>query len=413
MTKYLCVLFCLFSGFEALAAFSNYNSILIGERAAGMGGAYTAFTGDPSACAFYNPATLARMDGATLSAAVNVYHKYDTQFGDLDTLQAAALRVNRGSIVPIPAASGTVYSFGNFAVGLSILFPDYDAYAGEVKTSNEVISYMNLQDQSLWVGGSIALNLTEEDAIGLTMYYTSRTFSRSLTDQLTTGGVTTVTNEEKLFTHNALVYILGYYRQINSNWSLGMSVRLPSLSISGQGSYLRTSIDTSGGASPTVNKLRVPAATRIPSRVNFGLGYEQPGKWAATADISYHGRESYDDMKDDDARERIRHRQTWNLNLGGEYFVRSWAALRFGLYTNLASHSEIPNNVIDRQGDHLDMWGFSTNFALFTTNKSTVTLGGYYSGGKGNSTQLVGQKISKIPKSVQIFSFLVGTSFQF
>ncbi|MCB0386837.1 MAG: hypothetical protein KDD43_15695, partial [Bdellovibrionales bacterium] len=271
----------------------------------------------------------------------------------------------------------------------------------------------NLQDQSLWVGGSLGLNLTEQDAIGLTMYYTSRTFSRSLTDQLSTGGITQVTNEEKLFTHNALIYILGYYREINSNWTVGLSYRLPSLSISGKGSYLRTTIDTGGGASPTINKLNVPASTRVPPRLNMGIGYQEPGKWAATADLTYHGRESYEDMKDRDAAERIRHQQTWNLALGGEYFVRPWAAWRFGVYTNFASHDDIPDNVTVRQGDHLDMWGFSTNFALFTTNRSTVTLGGYYSGGKGFSSQLIGQKISKVPKSVQIFSFLVGTSFQF
>lgn len=378
-----------------------------------MGGAYSALSGDPAACAYYNPATIARMDGATLSAAVNVYHKYDTQYGDLDQLEAAALRVNRGSIIPIPASSGTVYSFGNFAVGLSIVFPDFESYAGEIKTSPEVISYMNLQDQSLWVGGSLALNLTEQDAVGLTMYYTSRTFSRSVTDQLNSGGITQVTNEEKLFSHNSLIYILGYYRELNRNWSLGLSTRLPSLPISGQGSFLRTTIDTGGGSIPTINKLHIPAQTRIPTRTNLSVAYQQPRKWGVAAEATYHGPEVYDDFKDPQTFERIRHVPTWNLAIGGEYFIRPWAAWRMGLYSNLSSHQEIDDLTTVRQGDHLDMWGFSTNFALFTTNRSTVTLGGYYSGGKGSSTQLIGQQIAKIPKSVQIFSFLVGTSFQF
>ncbi|MBK8202896.1 MAG: hypothetical protein IPK68_11425 [Bdellovibrionales bacterium] len=116
-------------------------------------------------------------------------------------------------------------------------------------------------------------------------------------------------------------------------------------------------------------------------------------------------------MDDPSGGDRIRHREIWNIALGGEYFVQPWAALRVGLYTNLSSHPEI-DDVNQRQGDHLDMWGFSTNVAFFTTGRSTMTLGGYYSGGKGESTQFVGQEIKEIPKSVQIFSFLVGTSFQ-
>lgn len=411
MTKYLCAFQLIFLSCGALADYGNYNSILIGERAAGMGGAYTAFTGDPSGCAFYNPASLARMDGTTFSAAVNAYNKTDAQFGDLDSLESAAMRVNRGSIVPIPASSGTVYSFGNFAVGLSILFPDYDSYTGEIKANSDVTSYMNLKDQSLWVGGSLALNLSEEDAIGLTMYYTSRTFSRSLTDQLSQAGTVFLTNEEKILSQNSLVYILGYYRQLNTNWTFGTSLRLPSLSVNGQGSFYRSSIDTSGGISPPINHKSISAETRIPSRLNLGLGYTRPGKWAFSTDVNLHGRESYVDLDDPSGGDRIRHKEVWNLALGGEYFVQSWAALRVGLYTNLSSHPEI-DEVSLRQGDHLDMWGFSTNLALFTTGRSTVTLGGYYSGGKGESTQFVGQEIKEIPKSVQIFSFLVGTSFQ-
>lgn len=411
MTKYLCAFHLIFLSCGALADYGNYNSILIGERAAGLGGAYTAFTGDPSGCAYYNPASLARMDGTTLSAAVNAYNKTDAQFGDLDSLESAAMRVNRGSIVPIPASSGTVYSFGNFAVGLSILFPDYDSYTGEIKANADVTSYMNLKDQSLWVGGSLALNLSEEDAIGLTMYYTSRTFSRSLTDQLSQAGTVFLTNEEKILSQNSLVYILGYYRQLSNNWTLGTSFRLPSLSVNGQGSFYRSSIDTAGGISPAINHKSISAETRIPSRLNIGLGYTQLGKWAFSTDVNLHGRESYTDLDDPFGGDRIRHKETWNIALGGEYFVQPWAALRMGLYTNLSSHPEI-DEVNQRQGDHLDMWGFSTNVAFFTTGRSTVTLGGYYSGGKGESTQFVGQEIKEIPKSVQIFSFLVGTSFQ-
>src|SRR5690606_38172936 len=54
------------------AAFDNYNSVLLGERAAGMGGAFTAMTEDPAAAPFYNPATISRMEGTSLSTSASL-----------------------------------------------------------------------------------------------------------------------------------------------------------------------------------------------------------------------------------------------------------------------------------------------------------------------------------------------------
>ena len=129
-------------------------------------------------------------------------------------------------------------------------------------------------------------------------------------------------------------------------------------------------------------------------------------------DVSYYGRDSYQTLQHS-VGDRIKHNPVWNLNLGAEMYLKSWLALRFGAYTNFSSHPKIKATLKQRQGDHIDMWGFSTNLAIFTSEKSKVTLGGYYTGGKGHSSQEVGGQIIRLPKSVQMFSFLVGTSFNF
>jgi hypothetical protein len=59
------------------------------------------------------------------------------------------------------------------------------------------------------------------------------------------------------------------------------------------------------------------------------------------------------------------------------------------------------------------MLGFSTNFAIHTSPTTTVTLGGYYTGGRGHSVEQFGQNLSSIDKQQSIFSFLVGTSYWF
>jgi len=55
---------------DVQGAFSNYNSILIGDQAAGMGGAYTAMSSDASAVSFYNPAGLAFLKGHSFSGSI-------------------------------------------------------------------------------------------------------------------------------------------------------------------------------------------------------------------------------------------------------------------------------------------------------------------------------------------------------
>ena len=92
-SQYFLLVLSLFS-LPVYASFANYNSVLIGERAAGMGGAFTALSNDPAGCSFYNPATLTRMKGNKLSASVNLFNKYDTSFGDQSDFGSAALRVN-------------------------------------------------------------------------------------------------------------------------------------------------------------------------------------------------------------------------------------------------------------------------------------------------------------------------------
>lgn len=413
MTKLLLTFLITLAGAPtALASYANYNSILIGERAAGLGGAFTALTGDPSACAFYNPATLSRMEGHTLSAAVNLYNKYATAFGSDDDFAEAPLRINQGVITPVPSSSGSVYSFRNFAVGLSITSPDFSSFTGDVARDDNSSTFINQRDESLWVGGTISLNMSEKDSIGFTLYYTSRTNNLLTNVRAVNGSVTTVTTEEKASSHNSLVYILGYFRQLNSKLTTGLSLRLPSLPISGKGSLHRFSVSTDGTSTfpDDINSKLV--FSRVPPKLTWGMAYEEVNNWLLSIDLSYYRAEEYHEFEESLSSDKITHRDTWNINLGAEYFWKDWLAVRMGLFTNNSSAADIPDTVTIRMLDHIPMWGFSTNFAIFTSKNTRFTLGGYYTGGQGWSTQGTTDNLSKVPKSLQVFSFLVGTTFQ-
>ncbi|NQZ01057.1 MAG: hypothetical protein HRT45_10375 [Bdellovibrionales bacterium] len=409
--QFFSLIFLLLVSFNSRASYSNYNSLLIGPHAAGLGGAYTSLTDDASAIPFYNPANLARIDGNKLSAAVTLFNKYDRVYDADNSFESASLRVNQGAITPIPSAAGSAFSFGNFALGISIVVPGYEAYNGVVQATQTTNSFLNINDRSLWVGGVASLNLTEKDSVGITMYYTSRDYSRAVTDKTESGGETTVFNEEKVFTQNSLIYILGYGRQLTKKWRFGASYRFTSLPISGQGTLFQTETSTTGTA--TSETFDREANTVIPDRLALGISYKQKHHRIWSFDLHYYGRATYRDLDDQEVGDLVEHVPTVNASLGYEHYWANWISIRLGLFSNLSSHEEVDVDPSSRQPNHIDMWGWSGNLGIYTNKNSTITLGGYYSGGKGYSSQRVRGELKKIKFSDQIFSFVVGTSYQF
>lgn len=407
------VILCLFS-VQTWAAFGNYNSVLIGEKAAGMGGTGTAILGDPSASSFYNPATLSRMPGRSLSASANLYNKIDTKYGEIDNTIQAAEKINQGSFRSIPSASGSILSYRQFALGLSIIVPDYDYFSGFLKNTSDTKTTLQILDESLWVGGNIAINMDETQSLGLTIYYTSRFYQRTSRDEkLTTVPGAMISSETVSHTHNSVVYILGYYNQLNPVWGFGLSFRPPSIEVSGVGQVFVSTIETPAQVQPiSTSRENVKAETRIPMKVGLGVSYTPSKAKTLALDVSFYGEESYADIDSPDVATLIDNRPVLNLSLGYESYINRWLRWRTGIFSNFSSHEDV-TIATGRRGDHIDMWGFSTNLAIFTEDQVAFTLGGYYSGGRGHDVQLVGQTFEKIDKSKQIFSFLVGSAYFF
>lgn len=397
----------------ALASYRNYNSILVGDRAAGMGGAATALYEDTSAIPFYNPAALARIVGSNFSTSASVYHKYDANYNDEGNLTDATRRINQGTFKAIPSINSSTKAWGLFGVAFSVVFPDYDYYVGPVKAKNGNTSHLNYIDESLWVGGGMAFNFTPQTAVGLSMYYTARDYYRSVFDQAINSPTDIVTvNEEKSFTHNALVYILGLYHQYNDKFSFGLSFRFPSLEVSGRGSYFRITTTTNPVNRDPQSAADIRSFTKIPPRLAFGTAYRSE-KLLLAADVTYYGATSYEDLENSQYADHYVHKAIVNYALGAEYKYRSWLRLRGGIYTNYSSHPAPDPSNQHRQGDHIDMWGMSANLAFYTSERTSFTFGGYYTGGRGESTQLINNQLETTTKSEQIFSMLIASSYFF
>lgn len=401
--------------FSAGANYGNYNSIIIGDHAAGMGGAYTAMHEDASAIAWYNPAGLALLKGQAFAASVGIYKKFDTVYDQNADLIQGSLRANQGFFRPVPASTGNVIRFKDFleewTMGMSIVVPSFESFKGEIYNQNNNLSTFSLSDESLWVGGAMAKKISETEAFGFTLYYTARSVSKSVVDRYYVNATdSTIYNEEKAYTQNALVLLLGYHKKLSEYLKWGLSFRFPGAHLAGKGSYQDTLIVN--GAMTSHSPDQMPSFARIPGRLSLGLAYDEPDFFTIAMDWNFYSDMNYMDIESSEFGERIRHKPIFNISIGGEYHYRPWLKFRAGFFTNFSAHPDPDKNEVHGQGDRTDQLGFSANLAL-TRGNIQYTFGGYYTGGNGRSVQRINQQYAVVPKSSQVFTMLVGTSYSF
>lgn len=402
------------------AAFGNYNSILIGDQAAGMAGAATAVAEDSAGGAWYNPATLAALKGESFSAAVGIYKKFDTRYGGGDDLISAALKVNQGFFRALPSSTGSVIRpkqipwLAEWTLALSILVPEYDTFRGEVSRTTDNTSTLTATDESLWAGGAMARRISPTEYFGFTIYYTARSLNKSVNDRTYRGPADfKIFTEERALTQNGLIFQVGYLKDIDAHWSFGTSLRFPNIHIVGRASYVANTLAANQAEQP-LSLTDLDTKARIPARLNLGVAYRDNERWLISGDVNIYGYEQYEDLQTvvPGVAEKLEHRALVNASIGVEYKWTDWLKTRTGFFTNFSSHPTPDPTEVHGQGDQINQMGFSAN-AAFRSGQIEYTFGGYYSGGVGESVQRADHTYSVIKKSQNIFTMLVGTSYYF
>ncbi len=411
----LSIIFLLFSQIS-WAAFSNYNSILVGDLAAGLSGAGTAVLGDTSSASFYNPALLSPLRGSSFSAAVGIYKKFDTTYDESEDWMAAPLRVNKGYFRSLPSATGNVIEWGDYKLALSIITPDYSQFSGNVFTQPGKNKNVNYTDESLWVGGSIARQIDLHKHVGLTIYYTARNYSYQVNErEQPTNTDLNFQTFEKRIKENSIVPIIGYYEHINDKWAWGTSYRFSLAKIAGKASAEETSIIVNGGTITTdiIEYDKLKSEGFIPARWNLGVSYLPDTTWLLAFDVNLHEGYSYNDVDNFAVSKRVIRKPQWNISFGGEKTLYDWLKIRAGIFTNFSAHPNPDISLQAEQEDHVDMLGFSANLVFVSEKKIAYTFGGYYTGGWGRSMQESFGQYTIVTKKEHVFTMLVGTAFYF
>lgn len=373
----------------------HYNNILIGDRASGMGGAYTAISDDPGGM-YYNPAGIAYSTGKNLSASVNAYsvsnRTYKGVIGGQDW--------TRTSSTLLPNFFGIIQPVGKFKLGFSYAVPDSNQEDQDQSFTRDyynwgntihVINFNNKNDTNLF-GPSAALQIADNFSIGATLYVHKRNTEATLNNTIQSVDQTKyVWANSYLETDEwGVKPIVGIMWSPADKVSIGVSA---SKTVIFKSEVLsQSTITTNDATLATTNLLlrsndalaTVSDKRKYPYQVTAGIAFFPNSSLLLSGDISYMSAFEYNFLKKSNGDPFVNKREAViNGAVGAEYYLNKNWAFRGGLFTDFANTPKVVEGGTD-QKEHIDLFGGSLTVSHFTKNTS-ISLGGSYKFGSGKS----------------------------
>lgn len=452
----------------ALAQPTNYDSQLIGERAAGMGGAFTALADDGSAL-FYNPAGFARIRRAGISLAANTY-------GYFSAVEAGAYRdadssvdIERSGSLTVPNSLVYILPLGEpgglqHTVALGVLVPTAYAWEGAQNTSLEESrieafdredSFDSIEETTYLAGPAYALSIGDLH-LGASLLF-AWSSGRTL-EQLTSAYAEDdgYVFKEQSFTASNTSYLgltgdLGALWQATSSWSVGLKIGLPAARlwsdalVSHHVSVIEAELRDEDGdplATPRITAAHQDVYRAVggevqwkrPLHFSLGAAYTRPDGFALSADVRLYlpidpfstvtgasaqaspvpadiwdpelGEDrTFDTRLDDPGRALV-----INGAIGAAIPLTATLRLMAGVFTDL---SAIDPDAVDGFYEDVDQFGASV--AVQRIDKSTLTVGltGLYGTGEGFGVDLSGADAPDYRSKITTWSvalFLAGSA---
>lgn len=372
----------------AMADEFHYNNILIGDRASGMGGAYTAISDDASGL-FYNPAGIVYVTDRNFSASVNAYNY---QIKTYDNVISGQPFVRKSSAL-LANYFGIVKPVGNVKIGFSYAVPDsvnedLSQTVTNVTSASGNYDYtlnLNNRDNTYNYGPSLAMAINNDLAVGMTLYVHQRDTLIIQNNYLAfANGTNQWKNSYFKLSELGVKPILGVSWSPIEKISLGVTVSKVIL-LKSDASLQTTCWDTAklncDINNPGTLSIQTPSIAAIntnrqyPTRFAMGAAYFASKELLLSADVTYHTAVS-DPVYGDKV-------STVDVALGTEYYLSKKWAMRAGLFSNVANTPPIVAGVTNIE-EHINLYGGSLSFTRFTGD-SSVTFGGNINYGVGQS----------------------------
>ncbi|MFO7606403.1 MAG: hypothetical protein R6W72_08905 [Desulfurivibrionaceae bacterium] len=397
----------------------HYANQLIGDRAAGMGGAYTAVSDDPAG-AYYNPAGIVYARSANLTASANTFSSTEKTY---ESVLGRRHDWKRESYSVLPNFFGIIQPLGDGYLGLSFAAPDLltedqDQQFNESFPSSldgiDVFSYtinIHKRDNTYKFGPSYARELNRKLSIGLTgfFHYREKDFIKNeyvLLDNFSLGNTYRDFEWTNYYEES---YEYGFEPILGIMWTpadrISVGLRLSQVQVFYSDTTFQTTIRREiPGDFLNQRALMENHDTEREHPVNARLGLA----WFASEALLVSGDLSYYSSVDDDFfgdREA-----TWDFALGTEWYFSPRAALRMGFFSKSANTAELTADG-KNQNEHLDLYGISASLTKFARN-SSITGGFAVNYGEGEAQVFTDNPTIQDVESVGYAIFL-STSYSY
>jgi hypothetical protein len=388
----------------------HHKNVLIGERAAGLAGAFTAMSDDPSGI-YYNPAGLAFVFENYVSLSANAWAS--TKYVFKDVVEGQDYTLNSAALVP--AYFGFTQSVGRTKWAFAIVVPNSDLIDQNDTLNNFVSStgqnYITRRyykiDNTYFAGPAVGIELADNMSAGVSLMGNFRLF-KSIDNQI--GAF----QDGSYFTQNS--YLEVFSKQFSPK--LGVQwMPAPKLSLGAS-----VGMDFSLGATATVRRVgttQVPNTNPVDYVTQTGvfsndisdtgeqlISYSPINFMRSSFGVAWFASKSFLLSADVDIIYPLNsssHKLTFNESVGVEWYVNDGMPVRLGLMTNNSSASD--SGIVGE--------ATSVNFYSVTSGVSWVgggssfSLGFAYGLGSGEG-RVTGSGVQKV-EGTQYSIFLQGS----
>ncbi len=402
-------------GASARADESNFRRYIVGGRAAGMGGAFTALADDGSG-PYFNPGGLAFVDRSMLSLSASVY-------GIARGSQKDGLGVGHdfdySTLNIFPVSTSSVTKFGTKdasgiqanSVAISVFVPDaWRMDARDTLSSNDNAFLRSVEDQTIWAGATYARRFNRL-GIGAGAFALVGTETQLLDFRRGTEGDFATVTARSNQTIVGVVGTVGLRYDLTENLKIGASLYTPALGLFGsREEFVRS--ETNAG-SPVVSREDLHATPSLPWRAQAGIAWSDGELTLAVDAIVLGARETSDDLGIEGMDRRVKRNMVVNGSAGLEYVISDKFPVRAGVFTDFAASD--PPGVTWSNTSHMNRYGVTTSIGHRTEHTSTdVGLNFSYASGEDLRPNDLSLKDVVVAGSTETLLYLfLATSYQF
>lgn len=373
-----------------------YRSIPLGERAIGLGGAYTGIADDASGT-YYNPAGLTTGGRFSLLGSLSslvftrqtVEQAFDSPDVDRDFTSKGTTTLPHfvGTVVRLGKEKKRLYGERPFAVAYSSFELSRDRFgAGFSEVLPEASADLSLSSnyRMRWFGVSFAMQLKKKVSVGLSAFVARQSFAYNDDIGLAAGGTLdergvriggdSVTSRTGIgYNAWSFVFRLGALYRINERWQLGLMFQPPGAPIKETGNVYRRFVGDVGGESSYFLLDKGDLSTRVPIPWELRAGVEHKINESTTLSIDaaiagpIRNRKIFEppaELADFDVRlgayfaNSTERRWTPNFAIGAEHLFSKFF-LAGGLFTNLSAAPDVPETSTEYTPDQISTFGAS------------------------------------------------------